>query len=65
MHWNAIYFCLYAKSIFERILESEIMDRVAAVEQGAVNIKKIGVSGIPFKAGADVDIFVEQRWHPD
>ena len=54
MHWNAIYFCLYAKNVFDRVTEGEVMYRVAAVEQSAVNVEEIGVGGIPEEAWADI-----------
>jgi hypothetical protein len=33
-------------------LESKVVDCIAAVEQGAVNVKQVGVSGVPAESGS-------------
>src|SRR5215471_11243487 len=53
MHRNTIYFSFHAKHIAESMMKGKIMDRVAAVQQGPINIKKVGIRRVPTEAGAN------------
>jgi len=52
MHRYAIYFYVTTKNLQHGMVESKIMDSIAAIEKSAINIEEIGVSRIPAKAGA-------------
>ena len=53
MHWNAIYFCVHSKDLAQGVMKGKVVDRISAVEQSSVYVKKVGVGCFPMKARAD------------
>src|SRR6476619_5062832 len=52
MHWNAFNAGFNAQHLAHRVLKGKVVDGVAAIEQGAVNIEQVGIGRVPAEPGA-------------
>src|SRR5215472_4836628 len=51
MHGYAVKGYFPAQNVAGGVAESKIVDSIAAVEEGSVDVEEVGVSGVPVEAG--------------